>query len=77
MSCTGGSAILQEQNIEVLAIGRGLESGEEFPVVWVVKHPNAAIVGNTLGHDEDAHGHAAYQKILRNSLEWVKSRGPL
>jgi type 1 glutamine amidotransferase/azurin len=58
--------------IEVLAIGRGLESGETFPVVWVVKHPKSRIVGNTLGHDEDAHGHPAYQTILRNSLNWVE-----
>ena len=59
--------------VEVLAIGRGIESGAEFPVVWVVKHPKAKIVGNTLGHDEDAHGLSAYQKILSNSLDWVKS----
>ena len=57
--------------VEVLAIGRGLESGETFPVVWVVKHPNARIVGNTLGHDADAHGLPAYQQILINSLEWA------
>ncbi|NND07302.1 MAG: hypothetical protein HKN87_13070 [Saprospiraceae bacterium] len=59
-------------NIEVLAIGRGLESREEFPVVWVVKHPKAKIVCNTLGHDNDAHNLGAYQTILSNSLDWVK-----
>ena len=58
--------------IEVLAIGRGLESGEDFPVVWVVKHPKTRIVGNTLGHDEDAHGHPAYQAILKNSSKWLR-----
>lgn len=58
--------------IEVLAIGKGLESGEEFPVVWVVKHPKAKIVGNTLGHDDRAHNLKAYQTILKNSLNWVK-----
>lgn len=58
--------------VEVLAIGRGIESGEEFPVVWVVKHPRARIIGNTLGHDERAHGLPAYQTILDNSLNWVK-----
>ena len=58
--------------VEVLAVGRGLESGEEFPAVWVVKHPNAKIIGNTLGHDERAHGHEAYKTILKNSVEWVK-----
>jgi len=59
-------------NIEVLAIGRGVESGEEFPVVWTVKHPKAKIVCNTLGHDADAHNLKAYQTILEQSLEWVK-----
>ena len=58
--------------IEVLAIGRGLESGEEFPVVWTVKHKNARIVCNTLGHDGRAHDLPAYQTILNNSLNWLK-----
>lgn len=58
-------------DIEVLAIGKGLESGEEFPVVWIVKHPKAKIIGNTLGHDERAHGLEAYRTILENSRDWV------
>jgi len=57
--------------IEVLAIGKGLESGAEYPVIWIVNHPSAQIIGNTLGHDERAHEHEAYKTILRNSLEWV------
>lgn len=61
----------QGTDIEVLAIGKGLESGEEFPVVWIVKHPKAKIIGNTLGHDERAHGLKAYQTILENSRDWV------
>jgi type 1 glutamine amidotransferase len=61
-------------DIEVLAVGRGLESGDKFPVVWLVKHPKARIVGNTLGHDGDAHGHAAYQAIIKNSFQWVSRR---
>ena len=59
-------------NIEVLAIGKGIESGAEFPVCWVVKHKKARIVCNTLGHDQDAHGLQAYQIMLNNSLNWVK-----
>ncbi len=58
--------------IEVLAMSKGLESGEEYPTVWIVKHPKAKIVGNTLGHDERAHDLEAYRTILRNSLDWVK-----
>ncbi|NNE77695.1 MAG: ThuA domain-containing protein [Pricia sp.] len=61
-------------DVEVLAIGKGLESGEEFPVVWIVKHPEAKIIGNTLGHDERAHELEAYKTILKNSLEWVKEK---
>ena len=59
-------------DIEVLAIGKGIESGEEFPVLWIVKHPKSKIVGNTLGHDERAHNLSAYKKILSNTLEWIK-----
>ncbi len=58
--------------IEVLAMSKGLESGEEYPAVWIVKHPKAKIIGNTLGHDERAHDLEAYQTILRNNLNWVK-----
>ena len=57
--------------IEILAVSRGLKSGEEYPTVWIVKHPKAKIIGNTLGHDERAHDHEAYKTILKNSLEWV------
>ncbi|WP_172435979.1 PVC-type heme-binding CxxCH protein [Sediminicola luteus] len=58
-------------DIEVLAMGRGLESGDEFPVVWIVKHPKSKIVANTLGHDERAHDIKPYQTILKNSIQWV------
>ena len=61
--------------IEVLAVGRGLESGEAFPVVWIVKHPKTRIVANTLGHDGDAHGLPAYQTLLRNSMNWAMQKG--
>lgn len=58
--------------IEVLATGKGIQSGEEFPLVWIVKHPSAKIIGNTLGHDERAHRLPAYQTILKNSVEWFE-----
>ena len=61
-----------EAEIEVLAMSKGLESGEEYPSVWIVKHPKAKIVGNTLGHDERAHDLEAYRTILKNSLDWVE-----
>ena len=61
-----------DTEIEVLAVSKGLKSGKEYPSVWIVKHPKAKIIGNTLGHDERAHEHAAYKTILKNSIEWIK-----
>ncbi|HEA22900.1 hypothetical protein LCGC14_1388780 [marine sediment metagenome] len=61
-----------EAEIEVLAMSKGLESGEEYPSIWVVKHPKAKIIGNTLGHDERAHDLEAYTTILKNSVDWLK-----
>jgi type 1 glutamine amidotransferase/azurin len=57
--------------IEILAIGKSLETGKDYPVVWIVKHAKAKIIGNTLGHDERAHSLKPYQNILKNSLDWV------
>ena len=57
-------------SIQVLAVGRGLESGDEFPVVWIVNYPRARILVNTLGHDGRAHQLQAYQRILENGMEW-------
>lgn len=62
-----------DTEIEILAVSKGLESGEEYPTIWIVKHPKAKIVANTLGHDERAHDLPAYQTILSNSLKWVKN----
>ncbi len=61
-----------DTEVEILAMSKGLESGEEYPTVWIVKHPKAKIIGNTLGHDERAHDHPAYQTILANSIKWIK-----
>jgi len=58
--------------IEILAKGLGIKSGKEYPVVWIVKHPKAKIVANTLGHDGRAHNLPAYEKLLSNTLKWMK-----
>lgn len=57
--------------IQVLATAREVETGEVYPIVWTVSHPDARIVVNTLGHDGAAHDHPAYQRILQNALRWV------
>jgi uncharacterized protein len=57
--------------IQVLATAHSPQKNKTYPMVFIVKHPRARIVGLTLGHDGKAHGHPAYQQLLRNSLQWV------
>lgn len=47
------------------------KSGARHPAVWITQHPKARIVGYTLGHDERAHDHPDYQRILVNAVKWV------
>lgn len=47
------------------------KSGARHPAVWITEHPKARIVGITLGHDERAHNHPDYQRILANAAKWV------
>jgi uncharacterized protein len=57
--------------IEVLATAHSEQRGATYPMVFVVRHPHARIVGITLGHDGAAHEHPAYIRLLQNSLRWV------
>lgn len=58
--------------IRVLAeTGVSSKSGQRHPAVWITEHPKARIVGYTLGHDERAHDHPDYRKILINAVKWV------
>ncbi len=59
-------------NIEVLAKGIEPGTGNEYPVVWTVDYGEGQIVCTTLGHDDKAHQHPAYQNILRNTLSWLQ-----
>lgn len=58
--------------IEVLALGRNIETGKTFPVVYITKAPNTRIVCITLGHDEKAHQLPEFQTILVNAHEWAR-----
>lgn len=58
--------------IEVLAKGIEPGTGDEFPVVWTVDYGEGQIVCVTLGHDDKAHHHSAYKKILQNALSWFQ-----
>lgn len=60
--------------IEVLATAHSPQKNKTYPMIFVVKHPKARIVGLTLGHDGKVHEHPAYQQLLRNSLKWVSGK---
>lgn len=57
--------------IEVLATASAPGSNDTFPSVFVVDHPKGKIAGIALGHDDESHGLAAYQTILRNAVKWA------
>jgi type 1 glutamine amidotransferase len=57
--------------IEVLAEAKSPLDGKTWPIVWIVKHPNARIVCITLGHDGGAHNLPAYKTILQNAVKWA------
>jgi hypothetical protein len=56
--------------IYVLAEGVSLKTGERYPVVWIPE--TFRVVGTTLGHDGQAHEHAAFKTLLRNATEFIK-----
>jgi type 1 glutamine amidotransferase len=58
----------------VLATGRSLATGAEFPVCWTRARGKGRIVGLTLGHDGAAHELAAFRTLLANSVSWLLGR---
>ncbi len=60
--------------IDVLAMGRSLKSGAEYPVLWTVQKGPGRVVVTTLGHDAAAHEGAAYQTIIKNAVKWAAKR---
>jgi len=60
--------------IEVLASANRAGSTAVFPSVFVVKNPNARIVGLALGHDAESHDLKAYQSLLINAVKWVSRK---
>ena len=61
----------QGSPVQVLATGFEKSTGKTWPVIFIVKHPKARIVGITLGHDGMSHDHPAYKQILSNSVRWA------
>lgn len=60
--------------IHVLATGRDAATGSEYAVAWTVGAGQERIFVHTLGHDGEAHNHAAYRTMLQNALHWVSPR---
>ena len=63
-----GSAIVP------LAEGNATGSDKKYPIVWVTRYPKGRVAGLTLGHDAEAHGHPAYQALLRNMVQWAAGK---
>ena len=60
--------------VDVLASSSVAGSDKIFPSVFIVKNPNARIVGLALGHDAESHDIANYQTLLRNSVKWLSRK---
>lgn len=56
---------------EVLARGRSLTTGAEFPLLWTLARGKGRIVGLTLGHDGASHELAAYRALLTGAVRWA------
>jgi putative membrane-bound dehydrogenase-like protein len=58
--------------IEVLAeTSPSVRFKQPHPAVWITRHPNARIVGITLGHDQRVHDHPAFKTLLANAVKWA------
>lgn len=60
----------QGTSVKVLATAFSKQKNKAYPQVFTVGHPKARVVGLTLGHDGEAHNHAAYIQLLRNAVLW-------
>jgi uncharacterized protein len=60
--------------VTVLATAHSAQKNKTYPMVFVVHHPKARIVGITLGHDARAHEHPAFRQLLKNAVTWAARR---
>jgi putative heme-binding domain-containing protein len=65
------AALDKDGKCEVLATSRSKVTQKEYPCLWTRTLGQGRIVCLTLGHDGAAHEHAAYQKLLANSVRWL------
>jgi putative membrane-bound dehydrogenase-like protein len=47
------------------------QTGKKHAAVWTVAHPKARIVCIAPGHDEAAHKHPDFRKLLGNAVKWA------
>ena len=60
--------------VKVLATAYSQAKNKDFPQVFTVEQSKGRVVGITLGHDAAAHEHAAYIRLLRNSVFWAAGK---
>ncbi len=60
--------------LKVLATAHSPSKNKTFPMVFIVEHPHAHIVGIALGHDGATHNHPAYQRLLQNAVQWTAAK---
>jgi len=65
-----------DSDANILAVGRSHETDEIYPVIWTRQIDQSIILINTLGHDDRAHDHAAYKRILSNARRWLLQGKP-
>ncbi len=58
--------------IHVIATGKSLSTGAEYPVVWTVERAKGRTACITLGHDASAHDSDGYRALLVNALKWTE-----
>jgi len=62
--------------IKVLATAHSPSKNKDFPMVFIVEHPQERIVGIALGHDAKTHEQPAYRRLLESALRWAADKGP-
>jgi putative heme-binding domain-containing protein len=61
--------------IDVLAeTSPSMRFKQPHPAVWITSHPQARIVGITLGHDARTHDLAPFKTLLANAVIWAARR---
>ncbi len=63
--------LLPDAQANILAIGRSHDTDAVYPVIWTRRVGKSTILVNTLGHDDRAHNHVAYRRVIANARKWL------